>query len=202
VTGALLLLGLQAWPGALQMLGFFRPAYEQGAVWQLLTAQFVHLGWPHASVNAGALAISLLGWQAWVRLRDQLLALAGGLAGVALLLAWAGSASYYAGLSGALHGLWAGCAAAWLACPQVSDAQGGAAPHHLSRAWQRGLALAILSLLAVKLWLQDTASPESAPAWLDIPVYPPAHWAGLAGGLVAMGLASLRRQSTTGRHGA
>lgn len=110
----LLTLGLQLWPGASEALRFVRASYEQGAHWQLITAQWVHLSLWHAVANALALGLIVLASRAWVIWPLQLAALGGGYAGVALVLALDANCSYYAGASGALHGLLAGNAAAML----------------------------------------------------------------------------------------
>lgn len=189
------LLGLSLWPQALVALGFSRPAYERGAVWQLFTSQLVHLNWPHTWVNALAFALSLLGWSTWVSLRDQMIALAGGMIGVALALALDPACAYYAGLSGALHGLWAGNAVALLGCSLAKAGPGATPTCPMPRAWQRHMALFILLLLLLKLGWQSDDPLEASAAWLGIPIYRPAHGAGLAGGLGLMGVVLLRRRS-------
>ncbi len=194
-AGALLLLVLQAWPAALPRLGFLRPAFAQGAVWQLLTSQFVHLDWHHALLNALAWGLSVLAWRPWVGLWALLLAFGGGLAGVALQLALDHEAGYYAGLSGALHGLWAGCALAWLV--QAARSARGERLSRLPPGLQGVLALGVLGLLVLKLVLEN----QAAPAAHGLPVYLPAHWAGLAGGLLAIGLALAGRRVAAPQHG-
>lgn len=193
--GSLLLAALQLIPHASDGLRFERSAFDRGVLWSLLTSQLVHLSIAHAALNALALALSLLVWSRWISLRHQLMALAGGALGVALMLVFDTDASYYAGLSGALHGLWAGNAIMLMAPPHphtgeesTHDARPLAATrlHGVSR---QCVAALILAALVIKLWLQGGDSPERVAGWLQVPLYHPAHWAGLAGGtLVTSGL--------------
>lgn len=199
LLGMVLLLGLQLWPQTLEILGFSRAAYARGAVWQLLTSQLVHLNWPHTWVNALALALTLIGWNSWIGLRDQLFALAGGMLGVALVLALDTDCAYYAGLSGALHGLWAGNAVALLARSFMQTRQGKLSGGHKYDVWQGGMAVCVLLLLLFKLWWQSDAVPDTATGWLGIPIYRPAHGAGLAGGLGLMGWVLFLRRPAPGR---
>ena len=194
--GAMLLAALQLIPHAPDVLRLERVAFERGALWLLLTSQLVHLGSAHAALNALALTLSLLVWSRWISLRRQLMALAGGALGVALLLVFDTDASYYAGLSGALHGLWAGNAIMLMA-PQRSgvseeperDARTvrTVAVSCLRGVGRQRLAAVILAVLVIKLWVQGGDSPESLSGWLQLPVYRPAHWAGLIGGMLMTG---------------
>ena len=188
--GVLLLAALQLIPHAPEALRFERPVFDRGVLWPLLTSQLVHLSIAHAAFNALALMLSLLVWKRWISLRHQLTGLAGGAMGVALLLAFDTNASYYAGLSGALHGLWAGNAILLLLLPRsgVSEAFApdgwpvpAACPHGGSRQWMTAL---IIAALVIKLWLQGGDSPERLSGWMQVPVYHPSHWAGLVGGMV------------------
>ena len=188
--GAMLLAALQLIPHAPDVLRFERAAFERGALWPLLTSQLVHLGSAHAALNALALTLSLLVWSRWISLRRQLMALAGGALGVALLLAFDTDASYYAGLSGALHGLWAGNAI-MLMVPQRSGVSEESAPDAwpvpaacLHRGSRQRMTALILAVLVIKLWVQGGDSPERLSGWLQVPVYHPAHWAGLVGGML------------------
>ena len=179
-------LGLQIAPGASESLRFSRPSYEQGAVWQLLTAQWVHLSPWHAGANAFAFLLIVYASGFWIRWPLQLLALGGGYTGVALVLALDPNCSYYAGASGALHGLLAGNAVglAWVARPLDRPAHppgqvAAAAPEH----WIRLAAIAVLGVMALKLWLQAGGPWEAPLGGWRFPVYHPAHVAGALGGV-------------------
>lgn len=182
----MLTLGLQLWPGASGLLRFYRPDYESGALWQLLTAQWVHLSGWHAAGNALAFLVIVFASGVWLRWPLQALALCGGYAGVTLVVAFDPNCRYYAGASGALHGLLAGNAVAMLwsgglrkqSAGEPLLAQGGASPRAA-----RHLAIGVLGLLAFKLWLQaDRAGVAASVAW-GFPVYQPAHIAGALGGM-------------------
>lgn len=182
----LLTLGLQLWPGASGFLRFYRPDYERGAVWQLLTSQWVHLSRWHAAGNVFAFLVLVYASGFWLRWPLQMLALCGGYIGVALVVAFDPDCSYYAGASGALHGLLAGNAVAlvWASYLLKQPASG----HRLALAGLsshvvRHIAMAVLGLLAFKLWLQaDKAGAAHNIEW-GFPVYYPAHIAGALGGM-------------------
>jgi rhomboid family GlyGly-CTERM serine protease len=152
-------------------LQFERQAWTQGAWWQLFSAQWVHLGWSHLALNAAACVFGV----PWLVRRVPGLAVGiaylGGLAGVAAVL-WADAAcAYYAGASGALHGVVVGSAVAVLC-----------RPHGLRTRWAGGL----LVLVAAKLGLQ--AMGADAHDLAGFPIYQPAHWAGALGGGLAVAL--------------
>jgi rhomboid family GlyGly-CTERM serine protease len=172
---ALVTVGLQLWPGLAEALRFSRPAFAEGAVWQLLTAQWVHLSQAHAAVNAMAAVLLCWSLAPWVPVRQQLVAWSGGHLGVAVVLILNSQCQYYAGASGALHGVLAGVAVFILATPtQEPQAR-----------WPRpGVGAALLVALAIKLWVQPWGYTASTPGWLGIPTYYPAHAAGAAGGVV------------------
>lgn len=160
---------LQLWPGASEALRFERPAFSQGAVWQALSAQWVHLNWPHAAANAAAAVLLCWLLRPWMPVSRQLLALLGGWLGVAVLLVFDAQCAYYAGASGALHGVLA-----------------GAALHALAQAKpMRYVGAALVLGLVLKLVWQ-TMAQISAPDWLGMPVYHPAHMAGAAGGALVL----------------
>lgn len=189
-------LGLQFWPGASMAWMFSRPAYEAGATWQLLSSQWVHLdGW-HASANVLAFVAIMFFTSPWLRGSMQLLALCGGYLGVALVLALDTRCSYYAGASGALHGLLAGSAVA-MAWGQpklqagASEAEGGLAT--VSSGRRRLLAFTVLVGMALKLWWQSASGSAMTGAGWRFPVYQPAHIAGVVGGVGLVVLALIGR---------
>ncbi|MCY7369653.1 MAG: hypothetical protein LH479_01970 [Polaromonas sp.] len=190
LAGAVLLLALQWLPDAAQALRFSRPAFAAGQWWLLLSGQTVHLSLAHAALNALALVVSLLAWRVWLVLPAQGLALAGGALGVALILLFDRDCSFYAGLSGALHGLWAGNAVLLLcAASRAPDLTPPPAAAESSQLWSRSVALGVLLALSAKLLWQGSDAAGGFSAWLQIPVYRPAHWAGAVGGLLAAVLA-------------
>ena len=173
-----LLLALQSWPGAAEAWRLLRRRFEQGAWWEPVSAQFVHLSLEHALANAAALL--MLAWllRSMLGSMTQLSLLAGAIVGVALQLALDADCAYYAGFSGALHG-WLGGSLAMLCWPRLP----GCSVIGCSAAmpWPLGL----LALLLLKVGLEMTGLLPSA--W-DFPVYYPSHAAGLAGGLCAAGI--------------
>lgn len=153
---------------------FVRTEFAAGAWWQLVSAQWVHLSWLHAGVNLVGLLVLLVAFHGMVPLRLQLVAFIGGQVGVAAVLALDANCAYYAGASGALHGLLAGCAL----CSILQA-------HKLG--W------AVLAGLALKLVWQHATGDAATPGWLGFATYYPAHEAGALGGLLAVALArSLR----------
>lgn len=157
---------------------FDRVAYDGGAWWQVLTAQWVHWGWMHAAVNALGAVVLLLAFRRLVEGRLQWAALLGGYVGVAVVLVLDTGCAYYAGASGALHGLLAGGGLGLLI----------SAPRHpaASRARFRGVGAVLLIGLAVKLALQRWSGDLLVAGWLGFVTYYPAHEAGAVGGLLAV----------------
>lgn len=168
---------------------FVRAEFLAGAWWQLLTAQWVHLSWAHGLVNAAALVVLLLAFGGLLAPRWLVAAGGGGHLGVALVLTLDGNCAWYAGASGALHGLAAGAALALL-LQRPHQAHG-----RLSPSW---LGAGVLVGLAIKLvWQHGTGA---VPGWLGFPTYTPAHEAGALGGLVAVvGVHALQRAAAA-RH--
>ncbi len=186
-------LGLQWLPGAAEHWQFVRTAYAAGAWWQLLTAQAVHLSTLHAGVNALGLVVLLLVFRGLVAGRLQGLSLLGGYAGVALVLAQDPDCAFYAGASGALHGLLAGSACALLLAPS---------PRWLMpRGRLQILGGCVLLGLAAKLLVQHFGDQMSSPGWLGFTTYYPAHEAGALGGLVALCLARAFQRQAPARPG-
>jgi rhomboid family GlyGly-CTERM serine protease len=104
---------LTYWPQGLTYFRYDRDALLAGQAWRLLTAHLVHLNTAHLLFNLGGMF--LLCELLW---RDLPVAQGAGVL-VATAITVSGSLywfhpelAWYAGLSGALHGLWAGCALA------------------------------------------------------------------------------------------
>lgn len=187
----LLTLALQLWPGASEALRFVRTSDAQGARWQLLTAQWVHLSGWHAAANALTFGLIVAASRAWVRWPMPLVALGGGYAGVALVVALDTNCRYYAGASGALHGLLAGNAAGMLWAirgPERPAGHAAEAARVLALRRRRLLAAAVLGAVALKLWLQAAGVPDVPGGEWDFPVYHPAHVAGALGGIALVSL--------------
>lgn len=98
-----------------EWLSLYRPAIQQGEVWRLLSAHFVHLGWSHVLLNVAGL---LLIWYLVGNFLDRtqwLLVSAISVVGLDLGL-WflEPQLLWYVGLSGLLHALLAaGVVAGW-----------------------------------------------------------------------------------------
>lgn len=145
------------------MLRWQRGALAGGETWRVLSAHFAHLGGMHALANLAGLAlvIELLGASARPS-EAMLVMLASALAIIAGLAMFNPSVGWYAGLSGVVHGLWAGLAVlGWRRRQQA-------------RNW---LPAAALASLVLKLWLwQGTLG--------GLPVVPQSHLYGAIGGAV------------------
>jgi rhomboid family GlyGly-CTERM serine protease len=108
---ALVALGTTYWPPGLESLRLDRDLVFSGQAWRLLTGHLVHLNTPHLVLNL--LALLLLCELLWRDLHWRHgagLLVFSALGVSAALLAWHPDIAWYAGLSGILHGLWAGCA--------------------------------------------------------------------------------------------
>ncbi len=171
------------WPDALAVLRWQRGALCDGQVWRVLSAHFAHLGPWHALANLAGMAvvIELLG--AAVRPAEALLLLLASamviIAGLAILDPTVG---WYAGLSGVVHGWWAG-----FALLGVVRRQG----------WLPATALGVL-LLKLAYWpaglLMSLQFPAAWPSAV-LPVVPQSHVYGAFGGAVAA-LALIARLSS------
>lgn len=149
-----------ALPGGREALEWERGAIAGGQWWRMLSAHFAHLNAHHLLFNLLGLALLLEllteGWK-WSALATLILC---GALGTSLLLWFCEPGlRWYAGLSGLLHGLWAG--AAIDAC--------------LRR--QRWLpAFALLALAAKLAWMNHGSG--------ELPVLPIAHVYGAASGIL------------------
>lgn len=183
---AIACIALLLWPDAITVLRWQRGApgafgaygvFGEGQMWRGLSAHFAHLGPWHALANlAGmALVIELLG--SAVRPAEAvLLLLASALTIIAGLAMFEPAVGWYAGLSGVVHGWWAGFAVL-----------GGVR----RQGWLPGAALGVL-LLKLAYWptgllmlqqfagaMLNSGTPET------LPVVPQSHVYGAMGGAVA-----------------
>ncbi len=173
---------LLLWPDALDALRWQRGAISDGEWWRMLSAHFAHLDAWHACANlAGmALVIDILG-EATRPAEALLVMLAGALAIIAGLAIFNPAVAWYAGLSGVVHGLWAGLALlGWLRQRQRQSQSQSQSQD--ARAPQLSLPVAALSVLAMKLMLPSLPSPALARG---LPVVPQSHLYGALGGAVA-----------------
>lgn len=111
-VAALCLLAFAGGEAGLELLRYERAAVlERGQWWRLISGQFVHLGAAHLAGNLAAWVLLVALCVTAPGLRAVLLGGAGGLLGTGLgLLLLAPSVHWYAGLSGALHGVAVGAA--------------------------------------------------------------------------------------------
>jgi rhomboid family GlyGly-CTERM serine protease len=202
-TGAWYALGFTVWTvsaqwafGATGQWQFDRVAFEGGAWWQLATSQWVHLSWSHAAMNAAAAALVLVALADWVDLPTQGMALLGGYAGVALVVAMDPACTYYAGASGALHGLLAGSAVNLA----LTKGLGPNAADVRRNSRSRILGWSVLVGVGAKLLIQHFAGASSGPGWLGLVAYQPAHVSGTFAGATVVALGSVVRQYALSQH--
>lgn len=147
-------------PGALEALAWQRDAIADGQWGRMLTAHVAHLDARHLLFNLlGLVVIAELLLEGW-RLSDLWSLLLASALGTSLFL-WVGEPGlrWYVGMSGALHGLWAGAALlGWLRS-------------------RSGLAVLALAVLAAKLLFLDEATGPT-------PVVTVAHVYGMASGVL------------------
>lgn len=107
---ALVALMATGWPDGLMHLRYDRSGLMDGEVWRVLTAHLVHLNRLHLLINLlGLLLVCELQWGA-LPLRHGIGLLGFSGAAISASLWWLHpELVWYAGLSGVLHGLWAGC---------------------------------------------------------------------------------------------
>lgn len=182
-----LAVGTAFWPGLFDAVRYDRAAIAAGQAWRLVTAHLVHLNAEHAALNAGGFAIvawifsdTLVAWR-----QAAALVAAAAFVDVGLFYVHPEIASY-AGLSGALHGLFAAGAMAW-----GLDVEGDLPlPDDVARRTRRLWGITLLLGLIAKLALETHAQSF----WLagnTMPVVTAAHRWGAAGGLaVALGYAA------------
>lgn len=115
VLGAVMVV-LQAIPEGATWLRYDRAAIGNGELWRIVTANFIHLGWGHLVLNlAGFMAIGWLFAEDYSLGKWILILLACGCASSIGLYLMNPEIGWCVGLSGALHGLFAAGALAWIA---------------------------------------------------------------------------------------
>jgi rhomboid family GlyGly-CTERM serine protease len=189
---SLLAFGMSWWPGAIQQFRYDRNAILVGEVWRLVTGHLVHLNMTHLLINLiGLFLLCELLWDV-LPLRHGVGILLATMLGASLMLWWLDPAVvWYVGLSGVLHGLWAGCA---LAGALNLQAESAAPSGRKKGAWGapgeevRWLCVGALLLLAVKLASELVAGAElsgisAASRLIGAPVVTVAHRHGALIGL-------------------
>ena len=163
-------------PSVIATLRYDRAAVAAGEWWRLLTGQFVHLDATHLAMNVAALVLLWCLYVGDAKPRQWLLIALGALLGVGLGLQFLEpGVEWYVGLSGALHGLWAG---------------GGIAAR---KRWPLESSVT-LALLAAKLVLEAWHGPVSGLLGVSLPVVTAAHrYGALSGAAVALALRLWRR---------
>jgi rhomboid family GlyGly-CTERM serine protease len=172
---AVLMLALAMWRASLPALDWNRGAIAHGQWYRLLTAHLVHLGSSHLLMNVMALILlAELFWQQ-LRAREVALILLASAFGVSLGLLWMLPDLWrYAGLSGVLHGAWAGSALLLLHTRSADPA----------RPWW---AVALL-LLAAKLLIENLHGSGLTAEAIGAPVILPSHALGALAGVCCAGL--------------
>lgn len=156
------------WPHALTHFRYDRAALSSGEWWRMATGHLVHLNMPHLLFNLlGLFLICELLWRdlPWSHGLGLLLSAA---IGTSALLFWLHpELAWYAGLSGALHGLWAGCALAGLwfrrarvDLPDAAPATRGSRWHERHGLASRYIFIAAMVLLLVKLGIEFHYGPS------------------------------------------
>lgn len=175
-------------PGWFDALRYDRAAVAAGQAWRLVTAHLVHLNAEHAALNAAGLAIVAWIFSGTLGPKRQAVALAAAAASVDMGLFFVHpEIASYAGLSGALHGLFAAGAMAW-----ALDVDGDLSlPDGVSRRTRHLWGIALLLGLVAKLALETHAHAF----WLGgnaMPVVTAAHRWGAIGGLVVASACAAR----------
>ncbi len=150
----------------------YRYAALNDEPWRWLTGHFVHVNWPHALINAGALWVVASLFAQDLNVRRQLAALLVAALAISAGLAWLyPSITWYRGLSGALHGLFFAGATVWLI---------QARPRRFSQLW---LPSALFFGGWIKVALEQPGGANTPYAeWLGAGVVPQAHLIGAACG--------------------
>ena len=166
-VAALLALPALAGPPVVAALRYERGAVAAGQWWRLLTCHLVHFDVRHLVLNLAGLGLLWWLFVADARPRDWLaVALAAALAVGGGLYVLDPQVAWYLGLSGVLHGVWAGAAV------------------FARRRWPLE-ALVTGALLAAKLVAERWVGPLAGAVDAALPVVVAAHLYGAIGGLAA-----------------
>ncbi len=91
-----------------EALAFYRPAVQSGQWWRLITANFVHSGWPHVLLDlSGLVLLWLLFGRTLGVLRFWIATVVGCVAVGLGVLYLSPAVEWYVGISGVLHTYWA-----------------------------------------------------------------------------------------------
>lgn len=115
VVVAALMAALQGLPDASEWMRYERDALGAGEWWRVLTANFIHLGWAHLALNAAGLL--MIGWlfaEDYSTLQWGWILLCCSVAASVGLYVLTPEIAWCVGMSGALHGLFAAGAIAWV----------------------------------------------------------------------------------------
>jgi rhomboid family GlyGly-CTERM serine protease len=183
---------LTVWPHALIDFRYDRAALLSGEWWRVVTGHMIHLNSAHLVFNLfGLFLICELLWRSlpWAHGCGLLFFSATGTS--ALLWWFHPELAWYAGLSSALHGLWAGCALSGWWCMQTrgeTSSTGFAAagkPQPVRSASARYFFMGALIVLALKLGLEAWYGPSPhTERMIDGPVISIAHLYGALIGIV------------------
>lgn len=112
---AVLVAAVQAVPDSVVWMRYDRTAIGAGEWWRIVSSNFIHLGWGHLVLNvAGLLAIGWLFAEDYTRWQWAFVLLVCSVTSSVGLYLWNPEIEWCVGLSGALHGLFAAGALAWV----------------------------------------------------------------------------------------
>jgi rhomboid family GlyGly-CTERM serine protease len=176
------------WPDGLQVFRYDRAAISSGQVWRLVTGHLVHVNSAHLFFDL--LGLFLLAEAFWGQTSAGLIAgllVTSSFAISALFWIWQPQLSWYAGLSGVLHALWAACTLWGVFQKHVADEM-PAARQPWQITWSRLVSFAGIILLIVKLWLEWRYGASShTEQVIGAPVVTTAHrYGALVGAIYAL----------------
>ena len=172
------LVALQAIPDAASWMRYDRGGVAQGELWRILSANFIHLGWGHLTLNvAGLIAIAWLFAEDYPLVSWVVILVVCSIATSAGLYAFNPEIEWCVGLSGALHGLFVAGAVAWVA--------------HTPR-FGIGLLLGVAAKIAYEQFAGAMPFSEDT---VGGPVVTDAHlWGAIGGAFAAIGALMWRRK--------